>query len=657
MEKVVMNDITLIRAANGLKLSPDGKYAVYTVIEPDASKNEYHYDFSLVDRCTGNVRRLTYNGKNSGALWDNNETLLFNSVRKEEDTPEPIDEKTVFYRLNVNGGEAYEAFSIKANVQDTHKVKDGLYAMKILVDRNRPDPEKVDPALCKEEKDYHIFEEVPFWGNGRGFVSGKRSVLFLYDEKSGELTRLTGEYTSVSGMAVKDGKIAYVHRTWQETISLTAGISIYDTDSKETVHVLEDGLMKVENIAFNDLGLIFTACDMKTWGTGQLTDFYLFDEKEGTCRLFRQNSEELAFGDTPVCDCERPGGTNFKGLGRKLIFTAMKHYHTDLYELDQDGNISQILDFGGGAVICFDMDDTSVLFVGTEPSKLSCVYEYKDGEVKLLDDVNKGLLDNKYTAEPEYIPFTDRDGIQIDGWILKPMDFDPEKKYPGILEIHGGPRGAYGTLFFHEMQIWASLGYFVFFCNPRGGEGYGEAFADLRGKYGTIDFDDLMDFTDHVLKTYPQIDEAHIGAAGGSYGGFMCNWIEGHTDRFAAIASQRSISNWVADFGASEIGVTFDSNEMAATPWTDMLKMWEQSPLKYADQAKTPILFIHSLCDYNCPIDQGVEMFTAMKYFHVPSRMVVFEGENHGLSRTGKPKHRVRRLKEMTDWFEKYLKV
>ena len=657
MEKVVMSDITLIRTANGLKLSPDGKYAVYTVIVPDASKNEYQNDFSLIDRSTGSARRLTYNGKNSGALWDDNETLLFNSVRKDEDKPEPIDEKTVFYRLNVNGGEAYEAFSIKANVQDTRKIKDGLYAMKILVDRNHPDPDEVDHDLCKEEQDYHIFDEVPFWGNGRGFVSGKRSVLFLYDEKSGELTRLTGEYTSVSGMAVKDGKIAYVHRTWEDTISLTAGINIYDTDSKETINVLDDGLMKVESIAFNDLGLVFTACDMKTWGTGQLTDFYLFDEKEGTYRLFHQNSAELAFGDTPVCDSVRPGGTTFKGLGDRILFTAMKHYHTDLYELDKDGNVSQVLDFGGGALICFDADDTSVLFIGTEPSKLSSVYEYKDGQVKLLDDVNAGLLDGKYVAEPEYIPFTDRDGVQIDGWILKPMDFDPEKKYPGILEIHGGPRGAYGTLFFHEMQIWASMGYFVFFCNPRGGEGYGEAFADLRGKYGTIDFDDLMDFTDHVLKTYPQIDAEHIGAAGGSYGGFMCNWIVGHTDRFAAIASQRSISNWVADFGASEIGVTFDSNEMGATPWTDMLKMWEQSPLKYADQAKTPILFIHSLCDYNCPIDQGVEMFTAMKYFHVPSRMVVFEGENHGLSRTGKPKHRVRRLKEMTDWFEKYLKA
>lgn len=135
----------------------------------------------------------------------------------------------------------------------------------------------------------------------------------------------------------------------------------------------------------------------------------------------------------------------------------------------------------------------------------------------------------------------------------------------------------------------------------------------------------------------------------------MCNWIEGHTDRFAAIASQRSVSNWVSDFGCSEIGVTFDQNEILATPWNGMEKMWDCSPLKYACNAKTPILFIHSMNDYNCTLDQGIQMFTAVKFYGVPARMCLFEGENHGLSRNGKPLHRMRRLKEMTDWFEKYL--
>lgn len=164
-----------------------------------------------------------------------------------------------------------------------------------------------------------------------------------------------------------------------------------------------------------------------------------------------------------------------------------------------------------------------------------------------------------------------------------------------------------------------------------------------------------MEFTDHVLGCLSADRYCKNWCAGGSYGGFMCNWIEGHTDRFAAIASQRSVSNWVSDFGCSEIGVTFVRMRF----WQHHGMVWKKcgivSPLKYACNAKTPILFIHSMNDYNCTLDQGIQMFTAVKFYGVPAIMCLFEGENHGLSRNGKPLHRMRRLKEINSWFEKYL--
>ena len=206
----------------------------------------------------------------------------------------------------------------------------------------------------------------------------------------------------------------------------------------------------------------------------------------------------------------------------------------------------------------------------------------------------------------------------------------------------------------HEMQAFASKGYFVFFCNPRGSEGKGEEFADIRGKHGTIDYDDLMAFMDHILEICPQIDPKRVAVAGGSYAGFMCNWIVGHTDRFAAIASQRSVSDFVADFCISDIGFTYDREAAGGDPWNNTEKLWFHSPYRYAPYAKTPILFIHALCDYDCTIDQGVEMFQAMKYFGVPSRMCLFEGENHNLSRNGKPRHRIRRLREIAAWIDRY---
>ena len=239
---------------------------------------------------------------------------------------------------------------------------------------------------------------------------------------------------------------------------------------------------------------------------------------------------------------------------------------------------------------------------------------------------------------------------------MKPVDYDPNKKYPGVLHVHGGPKTVFGKVFHHEMQFLANNGYFVFFTNPRGSDGRGKEFADIRGKYGEIDFDDLMKFTDAVIKNYPALDEEKLAIMGGSYGGFMTNWAIGHTNRFKAACSQRSISNMTSEFLLTDIGYYFIDDQISATPWNNYEKLWHHSPLKYANKAQTPTLFIHSNEDYRCWIPEGIQMFSALKYHNVPARLVMFKGENHELSRSGKPMHRIRRLKEILDWFDNYLK-
>ena len=166
-----------------------------------------------------------------------------------------------------------------------------------------------------------------------------------------------------------------------------------------------------------------------------------------------------------------------------------------------------------------------------------------------------------------------------------------------------------------------------------------------------------MQFVDHALKVTPNLDPDHLGVTGGSYGGWMTNWILGHTDRFKAACSQRSFSNWLSDFSASEIGFTFDPIEVGGIPWEDPVRLWWNSPAAYVDKIKTPTLFIHSLMDHNCPLSESMQIFTAMRYRHIPARAVLFEGEGHGLSRGGKPKHRIRRIKEITEWMDTYLKA
>lgn len=230
------------------------------------------------------------------------------------------------------------------------------------------------------------------------------------------------------------------------------------------------------------------------------------------------------------------------------------------------------------------------------------------------------------------------------------------KKYPTILDIHGGPKSAYGTSFFHEMQYWANQGYAVIFTNPTGSSGRGSEFSRLKGKFGEDDYYDLIDFTDAAIKQIDFINADKLGVTGGSYGGIMTNWIIGHTERFKAAVSQRSISNWTSFFTLSDIGYSYGEGYTGTNPWKDYEELWKRSPLAYANKVKTPTLFIHSEEDYRCPLPEGLQMFSALQSYGVPSRIVIFKGENHELSRNGRPINRIKRLSEITEWFNKYLK-
>ena len=274
-----------------------------------------------------------------------------------------------------------------------------------------------------------------------------------------------------------------------------------------------------------------------------------------------------------------------------------------------------------------------------------------------ITNFNSEWLKTHAISYPEHFVFKNRDGVELDGFIIKPVDYDPSKKYPAILDIHGGPKIVYGDIIYHEMQLWASSGYFVFFTNPRGSDGKGTEFANIVGeRYMNWDYNDVMDFTDKVLEMYPQIDQNKLGVTGGSYGGLMTNWIVGHTDRFKAAVTQRSITNFISKCLTTDIGYYHNLNQMGTDPWTNHETFWDKSPLKYADKVKTPLLFLHSDQDYRCYMADALQMFTALKMFGVDTRLCLFHGESHGLSRGGKPKNRIKRLEEITGWFDKYLK-
>jgi dipeptidyl aminopeptidase/acylaminoacyl peptidase len=248
------------------------------------------------------------------------------------------------------------------------------------------------------------------------------------------------------------------------------------------------------------------------------------------------------------------------------------------------------------------------------------------------------------------------DGTDLQGWILTPPGFDPSQKYPAILEVHGGPTAMYGYLFMHEFQVLAAQGYVVFFTNPRGSQGYGEAHCKpVFDHFGEDDFADVMAWTEYV-QALPYVDETRMGVTGGSYGGFMTNWIIGHDHRFAAAVTQRSVSNWVSFYGSADMNYSFQAFLSGKPAWEDLENYWRQSPMSAIGNAQTPTLVIHSEQDMRVPQEQGEQVYVALKRMGVDTELVLFPEEPHGLSRGGRTDRRVARLQHMVRWFDRYLK-
>ena len=241
--------------------------------------------------------------------------------------------------------------------------------------------------------------------------------------------------------------------------------------------------------------------------------------------------------------------------------------------------------------------------------------------------------------------------------MLNPYGLEQAKRYPLVLEIHGGPHAAYGYSFMHEFQVLTSLGYCVLFTNPQGSQGYGQAFnAATHHDWGGQDYRDVMGAVDYAIGL-DYVDAERLGVTGGSYGGYMTNWMIGHTDRFKAAVTLRSTSSRYSMFGTSDVGFFNGEYEFNGNPWDNLQHYMERSPITYVGNVTTPVMIIHSEQDYRCPVEQGEQFYTALKWLGKEAVFVRFPDENHELSRSGKPRHRVERLQHLSGWFTKHISV
>jgi hypothetical protein len=374
----------------------------------------------------------------------------------------------------------------------------------------------------------------------------------------------------------------------------------------------------------------------------------------GQARCLTANLD-LAVGDGLVTDMRAGHGIRvcWSREGDRVYFTASGPGTTGIYSVDLAGNVRAEV-VGERRVFDFDVSGGVIAFAASEPSDPGELHVLMQGAEARLTDLNPWLRD-RFIALPEEHSFTAPDGWVLQGWLLKPPGFDASRAYPLVMMVHGGPHAEYGYAFFHELQILAGMGFLVFYMNPRGSDGYGELFrrAVVRD-WGGADYVDLMSSLDQLIKRSGNVDTSRMGVGGGSYGGYMTNWIIGQTDRFAAAVSMRSISNLVSEYAQHDI-VLWGQLELGPPPWDDPDELWKRSPIRYVSKVKTPLLLTAGEMDLRCAMSQSEEMFGALRVLGKTVELVRFPEETHDLSRIGRPDRRVERLRRIAAWYQRYL--
>ena len=640
MKKIEIKDLLDFRFPSAPAFSPKGDLAAFVVQTPSLEENKYLGDIWILDVETEEVRQLTNGGDAKSFYWTDKGTILFPASRNPE-----IKDCTCFYEIDPHGGEAKLAFTVPVKGASLYVADKDHYIVRTAYKKEKQE-DGFTQAACD------VLEETPFWANGlSGYTDSRRNRMYLF--ANGELTPITAENFAVMGCSVKDHTVLYMGFAWEDSRKNNQypDLWCYDVTTGENKCLWKSHGFNISDFALmtKDTAIISGYEDA---GTNRMPfpDLYTFNIKTSQMKPLAK-LDAYAGHHNVGSDARLGGGTGIKAVGEKLYFLTADGDNGFLKTVDLAGNVSAPLTPNGSAD-SFDVAGENVLVCGMFGQKLSELY--LNG--KQVTNLNTAWCEDHSIVTPEFHSFVASDGYEIHGWAMAPAGYEKGKKYPAILHIHGGPRTAFSDVYHHEMQVWANAGYFVLYCNPRGSDGRGKDFGLIQGLYGTVDYQNIMDFTDKMLETYPDIDASRMGVTGGSYGGFMTNWVIGHTDRFAAAVSQRGIANWINFEHTSDIGYYFTYGQQGAITKDNQEKLWEKSPLRYAHTCTTPTLFIHSDEDYRCPISDGYSMFTALKNAGCEAKMVVFHGENHELSRSGKPCNRLRRMEEILAWMDKYLK-
>jgi len=651
-------DICRIRVIIDAAFSPDGRKVAYALQTISEDRRKYFSHVYMLDVNTRRSTQFTFGEVHDhGLAWSPNGSFLaFLSTRNK---------KSGIYIIPAQGGAERKLLEKDGSFSDLRWTPDEqalVYAFRFNDSHTIQDEKKkAEPPVFRHiTRLFYRLDDV-------GFLPRDRYHIWKIEIEGGKDTQLTlGPYDDVSPAVSPDGRwIVFVsnHSKNPDLDDLRHDLFLMPINGGKARRIPAPAGPKLAPVFSPDgrlLAYLGHTNPNDAWGVTNLHVWTVGLSGRPAARdlmpTYERTAEDQTLGDMGEESIVAPAWSQD---GKRIFFLASDTGSTQKLTVPARGGSPSRVTTRDWHVKHFGLSGkTSAAVISdlTNPTDLFLMPAAVGGgkHARKVTAVNSQLLTEINMPTTKSIRFKGRDGFDLQGWLVYPVGFNREKKYPAILEIHGGPRAQYGFTFFHEMLLLASNGYLVFYTNPRGGGGRGEAFAgSIIGKWGSVDYEDCMAAADY-LERLPYVDQNRLGVTGGSYGGFMTNWIVGHTDRFRAAVTQRSVVNLHSFFGSSDFGYSLH-REFLGYPWTRPDIYRKCSPLSYAQRIRTPLLILHSEQDLRCGIEQAEQLFATLKMMKKKVEFARFPEEPHGLSRHGRPDRRVARLQWILKWFKRYL--
>lgn len=670
------------------QISPDGRQVVFVRVTVNEKKQGYDSALWIVPADGSEPPRPFTGGPRDGApRWSpDGSRIVFTRSAERDGKPQPPQ----LYLISTQGGEAVSltdlpegagaaawspdgktiAFSSSANEKDLKKWKESREekARAEEKDKKKDDEER--------ESDVRVITRATYRFNNSGYLDFTRpSHLWTIavpapGAKAPEPKQITSGELDEDGpvWSPEGSQIYFVADRVKESAYTRPDSDLYAVPAKggEIRRVLSiDGPMG--DVAFSPDGrrVAFSGfLNPQADRSHDQTDLFVADAVPGgearnlTAGYDYDVQEGLAADQHPPRG-GRPQPIVWSADGRSLLVVCGERGRVNMKRIDAETGAVAPVTQGDQEIVSYSStpDGSRMAVAVSNPLAITDLYalDTASGRLTPLARPNQELFAQLELTPPEEMIYKSFDGKEIQALVQKPPDFDAKKKYPLILNIHGGPHAAYGFAFFHEVQWMAAKGYVVLYPNPRGSSTFGQDFGNvIQYEYPGDDAKDLMAGVDELIKR-GFVDPKRLGVTGGSGGGILTNWIVTQTDRFAAAVAQRSIADWSSFWYTADFTL-FQPRWFRGAPWEDPQDFARRSPITHAAKIKTPLMLIEGEADWRTPPSAGGEMmFRALKYLKKPVVMVRFPDESHDLSRSGRPWHRVERLQHIVAWFDKYL--